>query len=1688
MKKKLLTLGLSSTLALSSIMPAFANSISENTDKTYIETAIGFQYPEALESLKTKNLKAMLSGNSTNLEIPLNEFLVSSAYSTTIEGYNVSSEVVQEDGKVASIKFKIEGLKASDGYTLTLEGKNYVKTVVNLNTSEYSKRVNISTSANMLLGDINSDGKVDTSDRKILEDNLNATDSEYDLNNDGKITVSDISIVNGNTISQQNPDIFDTDIVPSKLLQKVDEEALNALNEIVTINGDIKNIFSSEGGTVSFQAKDDSETISIPLEFKTPQEMSSVEVNIPQGAKEEDVEILLIDESGNTIKAEKTSPAMAMFSRTNQAVVTVNLGKRVPVKKVIINVKPAEDGGVVVIEEVKFLKDVINENVVQDTTVKNVVAKAGSEEVSLSWRQVPNVTGYKIYYGTDPNNLNKTATCDVTSATISGLENLKTYYFVVSATSGTWEGNKSTVVSATPQPEKAPLRPDFVKATAGDTTIDVSWKEAENAKTYNLYVKTASDETAKIVASDISSTSYKLTGLQNDVEYTIYVTSKNSIGESGFSEPAQATPKKEVIEAPNLPTKNQIDKSNVTKVELSNNGKDYNPTLYPNGFDPMTLVDGDYETSWVANLWYGQNTFTFTFDEAKDMDYLVWVPRLDKNYRQSFSTYTITVWTEGNENGAGTVVANNKGISNRGENNSYFVFDFPKQENVVKIQIKPIQWNGSPTNMSASEVIFYEYNDIADRVEKLFANSSRTQLKEGITLDEINELKAEVSDAEGFVVNKSILLKELEIAEGLFNKDDSKLGVIKNNVVSIKANDIKSINSWQPLGVVGRYKETVTVYADIPEGEEVYLVPTQFFEQADSLSSSPIKLQNGRNIIGIPKIGSVNTDRGGSLYITYSGNRASEIKLQVIGGYDIPYLELSDLYEITEEEAKERISAFIDELEKYCPKLTGNLTYQNLNQSEISLPNVLLSLPADQILKGIKSGATTSDDKINQTYNSMLAWEEFMSVIYKTYGVDNIERKTDTFETRQNIRYMKMFGSAFMYASGNHIGIGYNSVAPLMNGVPTENSNLDSQDSTNSLFGWGIAHEVGHVMDAFGKAEVTNNIYSLMAQTYDGKQNTLQSRLETSGVYDSVFKKVSVGGEGVPNNVFTHLAMYWQLHLAYDNGDEPFKFYNELHKLYRNGSLNGYSDMDKFAVAASTVAQKDLTEFFERWGVVLSESAKTKMKEFTEEERAIYYLTDQSRRERLNNNEGNKNIQVTANSTINPENPKEVIINITNNNTENVQGYEIVRNGKSIGFTTSNTYTDFIGSANNMAFTYQVVPIDILGNVSPTQDAGQVKISYDNTVDSTLYTIDNSTGIVTFTEPTIVTGIKVTSKGTESVPSNGTFEIYANLASDVAPVALYSEDLVDNSQSNEETNENQQATDTEDQVNNDSSIVEDQVENEEGQANENEQANGEVSTDDETNSEDQTTDNEGSSDSEVVEEEKPSNDATESTPNGYVLAKKGDFSKNSTDKENTYISYFNKSGSEEDKIWAYDVNSLKLTGIDLEKYNVEFISYPGDNVEFMDMGIGRLKEDYRYGDTDEDVIPADTLVIVGKYRGNTAYSNIYVKGKFATGSSLSGENTVEEREVAGYTLMFDTLDEDGTITSSTSEGIFIFVPNIQEEEDLHDHKHEHLSVLPTEIMAEMWITDANGVKQRVSSNTTWITMPTEESLPQIEIK
>ena len=95
---------------------------------------------------------------------------------------------------------------------------------------------------------------------------------------------------------------------------------------------------------------------------------------------------------------------------------------------------------------------------------------------------------------------------------------------------------------------------------------------------------------------------------------------------------------------------------------------------------------------------------------------------------------------------------------------------------------------------------------------------------------------------------------------------------------------------------------------------------------------------------------------------------------------------------------------------------------------------------------------------VNAMYQNILAWEEELFIANKVQGIIDANTALTSYTypmtTRQNIRYMRMFAGAFMYAAGNHVGVEYGSTARP---GPGQATSATGEGNANGLFGWGIA-------------------------------------------------------------------------------------------------------------------------------------------------------------------------------------------------------------------------------------------------------------------------------------------------------------------------------------------------------------------------------------------------------------------------------------------------------------------------------------------------------------------------------------------------------------------------------------------------------------------------------------------------------
>lgn len=421
-----------------------------------------------------------------------------------------------------------------------------------------------------------------------------------------------------------------------------------------------------------------------------------------------------------------------------------------------------------------------------------------------------------------------------------------------------------------------------------------------------------------------------------------------------------------------------------------------------------------------------------------------------------------------------------------------------------------------------------------------------------------------------------------------------------------------------------------------------------------------------------------------------------------------------------------------------------------MGASDILLDNMLLSLPAAQILVGAGSGSAA--ERAARAVTSLDAMEEMLNLFYQHKGLNkNASEVINRFPMGHlNIRYQRMFGSAFMYAAGNHIGIEWGSCSGMLSSGSVE-FDENGRYISGSYFGWGVAHEIGHCINqgCYAVPEITNNYFAQLAQAKDANTGM---RFTYKNIYDKVTSRTL----GSSSNLATQLGMYWQLHAAYDE-EYNYKtfddraeqleslFYARVDSYARTPAdapapdgialtLNGGADQCLMRLACAA-AEKDVLEFFERWGKLPDSATVQYASQFPKEKRAVYYADDDSRVYRMNNpyggylgTDGDVSAVGSGTSAV-PANGSAYQINFTlesaNIPEDEVLGFEIVRcttsegrvRREAVGFTSENTFTDCAAGLNNRVVTYEIVVVDKYLYRSAPLALEPIKITDDGSLD-----------------------------------------------------------------------------------------------------------------------------------------------------------------------------------------------------------------------------------------------------------------------------------------------------------------------------------------------------------------------------------
>lgn len=1342
-----------------------------------------------------------------------------------------SGEGQQENETIENIpNGSYELLVTAEGYLpykQTIEVKDDTSKIMLLNDYgdyEYSSSAHPGL---IRMGDVDGSERIDKEDLNALidavyEGDITGMDQEgMDLNRDGEIDLVDLqyfsSLYTGKEGSDNKYPVSTVERSVTVQDGDVSVASSSEASRATIIDGSPEELFhKGSDSSVTLEREDTDEPISegypveLELDLSNQPVIGGIVIQSPadsEGAiSTGEVEAELEDGETITVKIDRYARARKNRSfRSGTAVIDsdgailIDLKNQKPVKKIRIKITgTVSEGKLAEISQVEFLGDMKDripppvQNIPQ-----NVSAEIGSKTFTLTWDREVNITGYEVSITNNgKTEILETAVNTLTVNEFNGKEllNYETFLVKVRSVNGSWKSSYSAQLAVTPEPDSPPPAPENISVEGGYKSLHVSWKKMKDTKSYSLYYRKADTEDEFIMMDELTGTSTTIGGLEDKTKYEIYMIGHNPLGDSPQSVVYSGSTI--TVEAAKMPAYRLINTEPKEGQALTEHIKEVSIVTGSVTGVPGDVVDGDPYSLWELDDWDSGAYYSYrgpivTLDQPYTMDTIAFTA--GPNQKNDFNAVRIRAWNgeESEPEIIGGRISVRDSLDKNGKKYYEFLADKP-------FEADRIQLNGavpsSTRYLSIAEIRFYEYDELLNDVLSLYTDDLHMTLHEDVTQERITELRSradEVDPVSGEMTPKrDLILKELDNAEKILNNEAVQKVIHIDTTVSKKYDShitfSAGLNGWQPLGTAALAGEKVVIYVGAPgkrtgDNTNLDLYATQYHSEASHLQKKVTSLKVGFNEITVPAVSSLGTEKGGALYIEYTGNNSNEIyAVRVIGGSQYPVLDVTRAE--TAEERRELTEAYVAEMMEYVQRIEemhnenpdsedshsaiSGLDYDERNcilgATDIVLDQMMYSLPIKQVYKSIAGNGESQEEASEKLYQSLAATDEMIHLFYQHKGLNAapvMEGKTYEKDklpsTRLNIRYQRMFAGAFMYAGGLHIGIEWDSCALLGGPEPIQSDN--GKYESGKYFGWGIAHEIGHIINesVYAVAEVTNNYYSILAQAEDTSDSV---RFK----YEDAYRKVTSGTKGGGSD---RLGMYWQLHLAYDDGYN-FKTYEDYGEQRENliyARIDSYArdtsrapapenikltlegaDKDNALMRlACAAAQKNVLEFFTRWGMTPDAKTKKYAEQFDPEERAIYYINDEARAYRAEGGESiAESVAVTATAQQAEKDPGRVTLTMEAGGKDgadmsgDIFGYEITRiqrrYGKEerqvVGFTQENTFTDVIAGINNRVVGYEVRGIDWCMMPTKAYRLGEeILVSHDGSMDKSGWSITVNT-------------------------------------------------------------------------------------------------------------------------------------------------------------------------------------------------------------------------------------------------------------------------------------------------------------------------------------------------------------------------
>ena len=727
------------------------------------------------------------------------------------------------------------------------------------------------------------------------------------------------------------------------------------------------------------------------------------------------------------------------------------------------------------------------------------------------------------------------------------------------------------------------------------------------------------------------------------------------------------------------------------------NAFDYNWDNYW-GIWRSKRLNGENYTDGTEQIINFVNYVEFTFEQITTVDRVIYQPY----YNQVGYPTVATFYYTDSENGE-YILADK--ISS-GFNRDKVMFTFSKPVTCKKLKFEFTEINGYAA--SASEIQIYQpESDDINQSQDLFTDYAETVVKKNLTLEYLNLINETckkninydtllyptIKRAKKFLLGLSIFDPRKE-----FSTNPNAKNVIRRNGehYSYSHNNLRMAfagTNKQPTGIFGLTGEIITVYLSAKEGDKLPKVKfTQHQGLYSSYQSYDQDLKIGKNVFTFPNLindgYSYKPMPGGPIYIVNpytEDEQPNEVKVYIEGGYFFPFYIKGK----SENDFYNKLSQYMLLMEKE-PN-----TYMDL--MELWGERVILTIDA-------KIGYNTYNNEKGPNYN-LKVWDDYLKELYTFDGVkyDKNEQFYDkrNYYANLNVRHAQPYGAA--YASDEHVGIFDDWLISA-----TYSSNTGS-------FGWGFAHEVGHMMDIGERTvtETTNNMEAKYAECYlerdcsrgDYADNLLY--LTPDGIDNSLRRGNNYYWTGGDNFLF-----WWQIETLFPG------YWGKLDNMYRYNNTDVISGTEKQVYFSSIITGLNMSYYYERYGFFLGSEQRftysNATKTFTELMQKLrndgtitnkivkfWYLSGPTYLYNVDNNKADSSSCYKNNKT------KINIITVFKANdgyslslpTSACQGhlgYEIYENDKVINFTYNTIFTDKIKYDDNYVPKYKIKAYDKL--------------------------------------------------------------------------------------------------------------------------------------------------------------------------------------------------------------------------------------------------------------------------------------------------------------------------------------------------------------------------------------------------------